>query len=223
MELSSDEYTAKNEEKVRDKRSSFKDRGNMATSQGAEVGKQMSDQSFLFKDHNIARPVDSNIRRQMSNKSLSLRERGNAQITFRESTRQILKPWFYPNKATLVSLIVSPMLMISLILWRHHKTESLVCLSKDCIEYSGLLAKSIKSEIDPCDDFYDYACGNYFAPDPKKEMMFEQMYLKMMNRRRSKLILQCQVMKRLKYTRTESDFLFLSSSVFISSLDTVFR
>lgn len=40
-------------------------------------------------------------------------------------------------------------------------TASSVCTSKNCEDESKLILEKIDDSIDPCDDFYHFACGNY--------------------------------------------------------------
>lgn len=36
-----------------------------------------------------------------------------------------------------------------------------VCTSKECGRIAGLFLQNLKDNVDPCDDFYEFACGNY--------------------------------------------------------------
>ena len=48
-----------------------------------------------------------------------------------------------------------------------------ICLSKQCMENSYLLLKNMDLDVDPCDDFYKFSCGNFIKeqiiPDDKKK------------------------------------------------------
>ncbi len=41
-----------------------------------------------------------------------------------------------------------------------------VCVTKDCMTISASIRKAINEEVKPCDDFYDYACGQWMKNNP---------------------------------------------------------
>lgn len=50
-----------------------------------------------------------------------------------------------------------------------------ICMTKGCIKASALILDLIDEHVDPCDNFYEFACGKYlrntFIPDDKIAMM----------------------------------------------------
>lgn len=48
-----------------------------------------------------------------------------------------------------------------------------ICLSKECIDNSYQLLNNMDLDVDPCEDFYKFSCGNYIretvVPDDKKK------------------------------------------------------
>ena len=49
-----------------------------------------------------------------------------------------------------------------------------ICMSKECIETSYGLFKNLDLNTDPCEDFYQFSCGNYMKeaiiPEDKKKL-----------------------------------------------------
>lgn len=50
-----------------------------------------------------------------------------------------------------------------------------ICMTKGCVKASALILDLIDENVDPCDNFYEFACGkfirNTFIPDDKIAMM----------------------------------------------------
>ena len=56
----------------------------------------------------------------------------------------------------------------------HHSEDGKMCVTKDCVAQSHKLFQNMNTSVDPCDDFYQYSCGNYIKetliPDDKGSM-----------------------------------------------------
>ena len=56
----------------------------------------------------------------------------------------------------------------------YHHTNENVCVTKDCVAQSNKLFQNMNTSVDPCDDFYQFSCGNYIKetliPDDKGSM-----------------------------------------------------
>ncbi|PAA47749.1 hypothetical protein BOX15_Mlig022826g1 [Macrostomum lignano] len=97
-------------------------------------------------------------------KKVTLEEEG---ANLRPSTRQKLTR-FAP---ALVILLLSVLLLVFILLYAlvpkaADQRKPDVCTSKDCISTSAMLDRSVDFTVDPCHDFYSFACGGFFKSHP---------------------------------------------------------
>ncbi|KAK7118470.1 hypothetical protein R3I94_022086 [Phoxinus phoxinus] len=83
------------------------------------------------------------------------------------------KPSAGPNtllKAALaVCVCVCIALLIAVITVSHKASDEDVCLTPHCIEAAGSILSKIDKTVEPCDDFYQYACGGWLQDNPIPE------------------------------------------------------
>ncbi|KAG9330446.1 hypothetical protein JZ751_024438 [Albula glossodonta] len=75
-----------------------------------------------------------------------------------------------PLKAGLAaSLCLSMGLLLAVILVSQKSKEEEYCLTEECIEAAGSILSKMDRSIDPCEDFYHYACGGWLRENPIPE------------------------------------------------------
>uniref|UniRef100_A0A914HYQ0 Uncharacterized protein n=1 Tax=Globodera rostochiensis TaxID=31243 RepID=A0A914HYQ0_GLORO len=66
---------------------------------------------------------------------------------------------------SLIILFVLIALIVALIFLLYKERNS-ICLTPICVHTAAIILNSMNSSVDPCDDFFEYACGNWIRQHP---------------------------------------------------------
>ncbi|KAI3413451.1 NEDD8 protease Nep2 [Globodera pallida] len=66
---------------------------------------------------------------------------------------------------SLIILFILIALIVALIFLLYKERNS-ICLTPICVHTAAIILNSMNSSVDPCDDFFEYACGNWIRQHP---------------------------------------------------------
>ncbi|XP_030624722.1 phosphate-regulating neutral endopeptidase PHEX [Chanos chanos] len=85
------------------------------------------------------------------------------------SSKQTGNPNRLLKAALAVSVCLCLALLIAVIAVSQKAGQNEYCLTQECIEAAGSILSKMDQSVDPCDDFYRYACGGWLKENPIPE------------------------------------------------------
>ncbi|KAG8183511.1 hypothetical protein JTE90_003861 [Oedothorax gibbosus] len=95
-------------------------------------------------------------------------------------------------------------------------SDSCICLTPGCVKTASDILRNLDESVDPCDDFYQFACGGWEARHPIPE---NKGSVDVFSELQNELNLQLRALLEKKLNGTEPDFIRMVKDLYDSCMD----